>query len=1097
MLVKIDSRFKENVEVFLEWASFSKIVEFPKPASIRNGHGEIYRQPSSFEEHNRRSCILKTSVDDAYSCQDWRGRGVAVPVSACLAAEFRNSGMCVGIAVFLLLISATLGRAQVITDGSVGPIRSLGGPAFTIDPSLGLVKGTNVFQSFGTFNIGAGEGAIFTGQGVPDVRNIIARITGGPSNIDGTISTRDTQANLYLINPFGLVFGPHATLNVNGSFFSTTADYVLFANGSILNSSIDSVSTFSAARPEAFGFLRSRPASIEAQAQLRVPGGQTLGLIGGDVILKNSGGYTLAAPGGTLYVASVGRPAQVNITPDRSAGSFGGTVQLAPSTNISVTQDNGPPGSVYIRAGRFVMESGSKIDASNTSPERGGRVDIEAADLIRLENGGNIQVDTTGTGTGSELSLRTQGDLVITGADSGIYGTTSGSGTLGLVQLKAGGEMTVSALGTVALSSSPDGGPITGLDIQAGVLKVVGSEIRVSNTGPQKAGAITISSPEILIDGQAARVFSETSGSGDSAGIDIQAKTLTLRSGGGLISNSHPDATGSTGTISVTATNSIDLNGSFITNWVEGSGNAGGFSISSPSITIENGAKVSSRALESGKGGDIRIVTDELVLQGQTIGRTENTEIQTWTTNGPGGVIDIQASKGVTLTGGAVAPRGTGIGGGPALPEVTPDVITNETYGSGNAGEVRIQTPVLALHSGALVRSDSGRNILTGENVTGNAGDIQIRVDELRVDGGSRIETATFTAGGGGTIKIDAARQVSVSGRGSLADGSQSPSGIFSDTFDEGNAGSITLQSHSLDVNGGVIGVSTHGGGNAGTIALHSDDVAVTGGGRVESSSSSAGSGGQITVAGGSLLIAGKNESGPSGLFSSASETGPAGGISVTVKSADLRDGATISARSSGTGQAGQIYIGVDESLSLRNAALTTSGTTGGGGTITIDGTGANAARASMVDSTLTTSVSGGKENAGNILIGTKNGFQSIVVNGSELRANADRGTGGDITLASSLILISPQSVITASSGNEGVNGTVNIESPVSGLSDNFTPLRTGFLPDLQAARCGGGMTAKSSFIVDWAHVDAFLDLSPLSYIFPSLIVEEPRCVAR
>jgi filamentous hemagglutinin family protein len=1039
------------------------------------------------------SYILKTSIDDAYPSHNWEAwRGLAALASACVDA--------IRTVVFLLLVSATAGRAQVITDGSVGAIRSLSGPAFTIDPGLGVVKGTNLFHSFGTFNIGTGESAIFTGQGVPDLRNIVARITGGPSNVDGTIYSRDTQANLYLINPYGLVFGPHASLNVSGSFFSTTADYVLFADGSVLNSSLASVSTFSAARPEAFGFLRSRPASIEAQAQLHVPAGQTVGLIGGDVILKNSGGYTLAAPGGTVYVASVGRPAQVSITPDRSGGSFGGTVQLAPSANISVTQDNGPPGSVYIRAGRFVMESGSKIEARNTSPEGGGRVDIEAADLIRLENGGNIQVDTTGAGAASELSLRTQGDLVITGADSGIYATTAGSGALGLVQLKAGGEMIVSALGTVSLSSSPDGGPITGLDIQAGALKVAGSEIKVSNSGQQRAAAITISSPEILVDGQAASIFSETKGTGDVAGIDIQTNTLTLRSGGSLTSNSYGNATtGSTGTISVTATKSIELDNSFITNWVEGTGNAGGFILSSPRITIQNGARVSSRSLESGKGGDIRITTDELVLQGQTADRTQNTEIQTWTTDGPGGIIDIRASTGVTLTGGTVAPRGAGIGGGGAAPpELTPDVITNETYGAGNAGQVLIQTPVLALHSGALVRSDSGRNNDFPERtVTGKAGDIKISVDELRLDGGSRIETATFTAGAGGTIEINAARQVSVSGEGRLATGFQSPSGIFSDTFDAGNAGSITLQTHSLDVNGGVIGVSTSGSGNAGTVVLHSDTLAVTGGGRVESSTLSSGDGGQITIAGGGLSIGGKNDSGPSGLFSSASGAGAAGGISVAVKSADLRDGATISAQSSGTNQAGRVFIGVDDSLSLRNATITTSGKTGGGGTITIDGTGADVARVSMVASTLTTSVSGGKENAGDILIGTRTGFQSIVVNGGELRANADKGTGGDITLSSNLILISPLSILTASSGNEGVNGTISIESPASGLSENFTPLRTRFLPDLQASHCGGVITGKSSLIIDWAHPAAFRDLLPLSYTFPLSAVGKPLSDAR
>ena len=116
---------------------------------------------------------------------------------------------------------------QVIPDGRFGSSTPLKGPDYVIDPSLGRAKDANLFHSFSQFNIFQGESATFT-TGSAANRNIIVGISGGnPSTIDGRRSCPEPGTNLYLVNPKGLMFGPNASLDLNGSFFASTARQLL------------------------------------------------------------------------------------------------------------------------------------------------------------------------------------------------------------------------------------------------------------------------------------------------------------------------------------------------------------------------------------------------------------------------------------------------------------------------------------------------------------------------------------------------------------------------------------------------------------------------------------------------------------------------------------------------------------------------------------------------------------------------------------------------------------------------------------------------------------------------------------------------------
>ncbi len=121
--------------------------------------------------------------------------------------------------------------AQHITiDGRFSPVQTLAGPNYAIGASLGKQVGSNLFHSFGKFGLATGESAAFSGPAA--ISNIIGRVTGGNlSSIDGKIQSTIAGANLFLINPSGIVFGPHATVNVSGAFHASTADYLKMTDG--------------------------------------------------------------------------------------------------------------------------------------------------------------------------------------------------------------------------------------------------------------------------------------------------------------------------------------------------------------------------------------------------------------------------------------------------------------------------------------------------------------------------------------------------------------------------------------------------------------------------------------------------------------------------------------------------------------------------------------------------------------------------------------------------------------------------------------------------------------------------------------------------
>ena len=112
----------------------------------------------------------------------------------------------------------------------------------------GAERGTNLFHSFSDFSIPEANRVYFANP--VGIESILSRVTGGNlSNISGLLGV-DGSADLWLINPSGIVFGSDAVLDIEGSFHATTADAITIGEG-----------VYSAIEPEQSQLLVVKPST--------------------------------------------------------------------------------------------------------------------------------------------------------------------------------------------------------------------------------------------------------------------------------------------------------------------------------------------------------------------------------------------------------------------------------------------------------------------------------------------------------------------------------------------------------------------------------------------------------------------------------------------------------------------------------------------------------------------------------------------------------------------------------------------------------------------------------------------------------------------
>jgi filamentous hemagglutinin family protein len=247
--------------------------------------------------------------------------------------------------LIITLSQSTQISAEIVLDGTLGGYAGpLQGPDFAIEANLGQQKGNNLFHSFETFNLNRDQSATFSGP--TSLENIISRVTGGQASyINGKLASK-IPANMYFLNPAGVILGEHARLDVQGSLYISTADYLRLGTTGRFAATHPENTLLTIAPPTAFGFLDTTPAPIsKQQSVLEVQNGKTLSFIGGDLTIEDKHftgqeNAMLNAPDGQINLVSVASAGEVPVVSakmsDNAFERFG-TIKI---TDVPLTADN-------------------------------------------------------------------------------------------------------------------------------------------------------------------------------------------------------------------------------------------------------------------------------------------------------------------------------------------------------------------------------------------------------------------------------------------------------------------------------------------------------------------------------------------------------------------------------------------------------------------------------------------------------------------------------------------------------------------------------------------------------------------------------------
>ena len=701
------------------------------------------------------------------------------------------------IAVFLI-VRFTPAHAAAILDGTMqqGTAGILLSGDFEIKAEYGKTAGGNLFHSFSEFNIDQGESAVFTGPAT--VQNIISRVTGGNvSTIDGTLRSTISNANLYFFNPSGVIFGANAKLDLKGSFYVATADYLIMENGDTFYANAEDP-VLSVSNPAGFGFIDGDidGISLTEQAQLKVDTGQTLSLTGGNIDIKQS---QVAASEGRIDIISTASAGEIlrsdndinlspgmkrgdititnhstiNVNGDRSGDVFliGGALYITDSTIQARTQGNQMGGKISIDVDsmnasdytQILSENISFVDDDTPKPEsKGGDVIISASESVDFSEGSSIITSATADG-GQDINCRA-GHVEINARSvsfSDYAAIQSRSDEAG-----RGGDVAITATEDVVFDNSvvfsdTNSGDAGNISIEAeNVSFANGAGPATQTSGSGKGGNISIIASESVTlfgtdeQGYASTVtsYSKTENSGHAGDIRIEAKTVSFKDGGKIIASTKGRGDG--GEISIQA---IDIELAGVNPYgenedglasglasrsemvdVEDAGKAGNIEIETDSLVLSDGAQITNSTKGGGESGAIQINSNTMRISGVPARNNSPSELL------PGGIYSrSESGMPYSKQGGQIALTAAN------MTLTDRGTISSSSTGGRNAGDIRLTTHQLILSDDASIESAS-----TSPDHSAAAGSIEIASNNIKMDGGSSITTESSGAGPAGNIKL-------------------------------------------------------------------------------------------------------------------------------------------------------------------------------------------------------------------------------------------------------------------------------------------------------------------------------------------------------
>ncbi len=583
-----------------------------------------------------------------------------------------------------ILSVASPSDAQIVFDGNLNPaldgvsadVSAAGQTAdYQIGPQHGTQVGSNLFLSFWQFSVGQGEQATFSGP--TGLGNIIGAVTGPEiSTIDGTLSSTVFGANLWLINPNGVVFGQGAQLEVKGGFHVSTADHLSFPGNGRFSATQPGTNVLVAADPSAFGFLDDSIGTITSNgAELAVPFVED----GMDTPLLETSDFSIV--GGEIHLTGAG--AQAPESERVFVGTQLGDIRIASVASAGELPADSLDTSDFARLGSITLDDGLLVSSSGVRPGGllspvlaggSGKIEIVGQDLtienaqilsrtarggrdagaVRVDLRGAFSVETTagdliagiqnytapeagpfsfGNAQGIHVHART----IDLGPRTEISSTTTDFGNAGSIELTADEAIRITGAGadladrTLVISNSQGDG-------RAGSIRLAAPDITLDNgaslvvetrgkTMPQATieaeGNITIGdssdgsiSTDRLVVSRDARIDTSTRDLRPGGRIEITTRESVLLSGAG-----QTDATGITSLAQPEST---------------ATGRGGEIVVTTPSLVLEDGATISARSLGDGDAGSILLDTQQFVLTG-------GSEIATSSVRTAGGNITIEA----------------------------------------------------------------------------------------------------------------------------------------------------------------------------------------------------------------------------------------------------------------------------------------------------------------------------------------------------------------------------------------------------------------------------------------------------------------------
>ena len=938
-------------------------------------------------------------------------------------------------AISLILFEPVV-MAQIVPDNTL-PINSTVVPSCTVCTiDGGTVQGTNLFHSFSQFSVPTGGEAFF--NNAPQITNILTRTTGTSlSNIDGLLRTNGT-ANLFLLNPNGIIFGPNAQLNLGGSFLATTANAIQFSDQGFYDATNPAAPPLLTVNPSALWFNQVSPGAIAVQSPdpqspiLQVPNGRSLLLVGGNISIN---GGQLNVPGGQLELLGLAGP---------------GTVALNNGAAISLSA------SAAIPRADIRIENGAIMDVT---ADNGGSITLDGRNIDFL--GGSYLFAGIAPGLGTvnsqagDITFRATGAVTIAGDQfQPVISNRFWQGAFG-----KGGNFILSAKSLLLTDTAA---------------------ISVDTTGAGNAGQVLIQADGPVVMKESSTIYNDvrSGGNGETGGITIQANSLALIEGAELNSAVRSKASGRTGNISIQVRDRIVMDGvdsdgfaSGVFNVVEPDaiGKAGNIQVVADSFSIIRGARLQANSRGRGDSGDVIVqVRDQFLLDGADANGSVTGIYTDLDTDGEGNGGDINVTAGSLLIKNGAQ-------------------FTANTFARGNAGNITIAVRDQAVLDGfnsdrfksssgnapiarSGIFSAVGEGLGEGKAVPafGNGGEIRISARTLSLINGAAIGTAVLSGseGDAGRVSITASEHMTISDVNDIA----GPSGIFTQVDPEavGNANDIEINTGLLTVtNGGQLRANTAGRGEAGNVRVNTQALEIFNGGQLITTTSSNSNAGDIVIkSSDSVILAGQG----SGLFANTTpgSTGDGGSIFIDPRMVIVRDGARIAVNSQGEGKGGDIDLSA-QFLTLDNATISAETVSNQGGNITFRIANILLLRnGSNISTTAGTAKAGG--DGGNIAINTAF-LVAVPTENSNIQANAFTGRGGNVQVTAQGIfgtefrsVETPFSDITASS-QFGVNGTVVLNTlnidPTRGLVSLPIEPRS---PELQAG-CQVGRGGASRFI--------------------------------